>query len=252
MNFKSSIMKPEVIETYRKFWNLLPKSVEANLKFAQEIIKGKDPLHTRYFWGDYSNPILAYIIIHALKRPYASEELLIEYSSDYYDFVAGPFDEQTQSPKWYQLHTYKGKDGKKLKGWLQNHGYQYFIKQELERKKVRDAETGTLDKLPLDVLLGFDTIPEGLSDQDLVYLKLLQTAWEKISDKNKEVLRILVVSKTHWTVAWEELNSYIDPEEDKEPMSEWCNKKKQDSIARLKRLAKKQLRDIFLKELNNM
>lgn len=245
-------MKPDVIDTYRKFWSLLPNSVEANLKFAQEIIKGKDPLHTTYFWGEYSKPILAYIIIHALDHPYASEELLIECSGDYYDFAAGPFEERTQLPKWYQLHTYKGKDGKKLKGWLQNHGYQYFILKEQERKKVRDAESGSLDKLPLDVLLCFDSIPEGLSDQDLKYHKALKVAWGKLSTKNQEVLRLKVISKTHWTVAWDKLHCYVDPDEDNEPMSEWCNKKKQDSIARLKRRAKDQLRDIFFEELNNM
>lgn len=243
-------MKPEVLESYRKFWNLLPKSVEANLKFAQEIIRGKDHLHTTYFWGEYSEPILSYIIINALKRRYASKELLIEYSGDYYDFVAGPFEELTLSPNWYQLQTYKGKDGKKLKGWLQNNGYQYFIKKEQERKKVSNAEAGSLDKLPLDILLCFDIIPEGLSDQDMVYLKALKTAWEKVNVKNKEILNILVVSKTHWTDAWDELNGYIDPEEDTEPMSAWSSKKKQDSIARLKRRAKKQLRDIFFEELN--
>jgi hypothetical protein len=245
-------MNPDVPEAYRDFWNLLPKSIEANLKFAKAVINFKDPIHSMYFWGEYSKPILAYIIINALKHTYASDEDMSVYAGDYKDFVMGPFDEKTGESKWYQLKTYRGENGKKLKGWLQKNGYQYFIQKEQTDEGRRKREGGTLNKLPLDVLLCFDSIPDGLSDQDLKYLAALKIAWGKLSTKNKEVLRLRVISKTHWTEAWDKLHCYVDPDEDKEPMSEWSNKKKQNSIARLKRRAKEKLRDTFYKELNNL
>lgn len=245
-------MNPEVLEAYREFWNLLPKNVDANLKFAKAVINCKDPIHSMYFWGDYSAPILAYIIIRAMKHRYASEEDMREYSGDYEDFVMGPFDKKTGESKWYQLKTYRGENNLKLKGWLQKNGYQYFIQKEQDDERRKKRNRGSVDKLPLDILLCFDSIPDELSDQDLKYLKALKIAWGQVSAKNQEVLRLRVISKTHWTVAWDKLHCYIDPDEDNEPMSEWSNKKKQDSIARLKRRAKEELREYFFRELNNM
>ena len=246
-------MNLEVIESYRDFWNLLPKSVEANLKFAQEIMNGQDPIHTKYFWGEYSTPILAYIVIHALKHPYIEEEDLDEYTGDYHDFVAGPFDEDTNKPNWYQLKTYKGYNGKKLKGWLQNNGYQYFIQKEQEKERINRRETGgeSLTKLPLNILLGGSGIPEGLSDEELKVMNALRNAWRQLCNKDKVVLTVTVLNKLHWTEEWNRLNEYVDPKGGRESMKDWTNLEKQNSISRLKNRAKKHLRKRYFKEYLN-
>lgn len=243
-------MNPEVLESYREFWNLLPKNVDANLKFAKAVINCKDPIHSMYFWGDYSAPILAYIIIHAMKHPYASEEDMREYSGDYEDFIMGPFDKNTGESKWYQLTTYRGENGKKLKGWLQNHGYQYFIQKEQEKGRRWKRETGgeSLSKLPLKILLCDPDIAEGLSDQELKLIAMLRKAWSKLSDKDKDVLNLTILNELDWTEEWNRLNVYINPKDGRESMKEWNNKKKQDSISRLKDRAVEHLRKKFYEE----
>ena len=246
-------MSPQVIESYRELWNLLPKNIDANLKFAQGVINNQDPIHSMYFWGEYSQPILAYIIIKAIKHPYASKEDMREYSGDYEDFVMGPFDKETGKSKWYQLETYRGDNGLKLKGWLQKNGYQYFIQKEQEKERRWNRETGgdSLNKLPLKTLLGDSGIPDGLSDEELRVINALRNAWVQLCDKDKVVLTVTVLNKLHWTEEWNKLNVYVDPKDGRESMKDWTNKKKQDSISRLKDRATDHLRKRYLKEYIN-
>lgn len=244
-------MTPEVLESYRVFWDLLPQNIEANLKFAKAVINFKDPIHSMYFWGEYSEPILAYIIMHAIKLPYASEEDMREYSGDYEDFVMGPFDKTTGELKWYQLNAYRGENGKKLKGWLQKNGYQYFVQKEQEKKRKRNREVGgeALNKLPLKTLLGDSSIPEGLSDEDLKVMNALRSAWKELSDKDKAVLTVTVLHKLDWTEEWARLNTYVEPNDGRESMKDWTNVQKQNSISRLKNRAKKHLLKKYLKNI---
>lgn len=246
-------MNPEVLESYREFWKLLPKDIDANLKFAQGVINNQDPIHSMYFWGDYSEPILAYIIIKAIKHPYASEEDMREYSGDYEDFVMGPFDKETGKSKWYQLKTYRGENGLKLKGWLQRNGYQYFIQKEQEKERINRREAGgeSLTKLPLKTLLDDSGIPEGLSDEDLKVIKALRNAWRQLCNKDKVVLTVTVLNKLHWTEEWNRLNEYVDPKGGRESMKDWTNLEKQNSISRLKNRAKKHLRKRYFIEYLN-
>lgn len=62
----------QTVDIYREFWNLLPVNVEANLKFVQEVVNG-DSLHQYYFFGEFSKPILIWIIVHALYKPYTDK-----------------------------------------------------------------------------------------------------------------------------------------------------------------------------------
>lgn len=234
-------MDSQTIQTYRELWNLLPTDVQANLKFAKGIIK-KDPLHHFYFFGEYSKPILSWIIIHALDG-FPTESAIVDISGKYYEFVAQPFEEDTKKPQWYQLHCYQGRNNQKLKGWLQTNGRQWFIKDKL--KEAKDNHHNEIESISLDALLGLDKAEEEITDEELAARQKVKKAWTQLSDKDKEVLTVLVLHKTHWTKAWEKLSRHIKPEEGYPPMETWSNKTKQDALARLKIRAKKHLKNRF-------
>lgn len=230
-------MNPQTIQSYRDFWALLPKDVQANLKFAKGIIEG-DALHKFYFFGDYSKPILSWIIIHALDG-FPTDFAMMEISGQYYEFVAKPFEKDTNEPQWYQLASYKGINDQKLKTWLQTNGRQWFIKEKIKvEKKNQHTE---IESVPLATLLGLDKAEDEVTDEELATRQKLKDAWELLSKKDKDVLTTLVLRKTHWTKAWEKLSHYIKPEDGQASMESWTNKTKQDALARLKKRAKKHL-----------
>lgn len=47
---------------YEQLWAQLPLKVEANLAFTRLVVSG-EPINTKYFFGDYSFPILKWVII---------------------------------------------------------------------------------------------------------------------------------------------------------------------------------------------
>ena len=119
------------LDAYQEFWALLPVSVDANLKFAKGIIEG-DSLHQFYFFGEYSKPILSWIIVHALYKPYTPNTER-EITGKYYEFVAGPFKDFI--PQWSQLRWYKGINDEKLHSWLKRNGCQWFRKDNKREEK---------------------------------------------------------------------------------------------------------------------
>lgn len=93
-------------EEYEQLWSQLPLKVEANLAFAGLVANGES-INTKYFFGDYSFPILKWVII-TLYAPKNKDirEVLYQFTGDYYDFVSGPLDDNNR-PQWYQLTSYR-------------------------------------------------------------------------------------------------------------------------------------------------
>ena len=126
------------LNKYKEFWNLLSTNVDANLKFAQKVVDG-DSIHQYYFFGEYSKPILSWIIVHALYKAY-HPEVEREIVGKYYEFVAGPFKDTV--PQWYQLLCYKGKNDEKLHSWLKRNGCQWFRKDKIKEENVTSISQG--------------------------------------------------------------------------------------------------------------
>ncbi len=217
------------LDAYQEFWALLPVSVDANLKFASGIIEG-DSLHQYYFFGEYSKPILSWIIVHALYRP-DTPDAEREITGKYYEFVAGPFKDFI--PQWSQLKWYKGINNEKLHSWLKRNGCQWFRKDKRREEKdwnklselLEFKDYGALDDVESD---------DKLSDEQLEKEARLHAAWGTLNTKDQEVLTIMVIKELHWSKAWEALNKYINPRGGREKMLTWKPKRKQDSLALLK------------------
>lgn len=219
-------------EAYKEFWNLLPTNVEANLKFAKEVAAG-DSMHQYYFFGEYSKPILSWIIVHALYKSYTTNaERAI--TGQYYEFVAGPFKECI--PQWAQLKWYKGINNEKLHSWLKRNGCQWFRKDKNKEEKEWGKLSELLEFKDYGALNDVED-NDYLSDEQLVKEQRLQTAWGMLSDKDQEVLTLMVIKELHWSESWEALNKHIHPRAGREVMLTWTPKRKQDAMALLKERA---------------
>ena len=222
----------QTLDTYRKIWDLLPIKVDANLKFAKEIADG-DSIHQYYFFGEYSKPILSWIIVHALYKsytPYSEREIM----GQYYEFVAGPFKDNI--PQWSQLKWYKWINNEKLHTWLKRNGCQWFRKDKIKKEK----EWGKLSELlEFKDYRALNDVEDDnyLSDEQLVKEQRLQTAWGMLNDKDQEILTLMVIKELCWSESWEALNKHINPRVGREEMLTWTPKRKQDALSLLKQRA---------------
>ena len=222
----------QTLEAYRKFWKLLPVNVEANLKFAKEVVEG-DSMHQYFFFGEYSKPILSWIIVQALYKSYTPDAEK-EITGQYYEFVAGPF--KDNAPQWSQLKWYKGINNEKLHSWLKRNGCQWFRKDKIKEEKEWGKLSGLLEFKDCRALNDVED-DDYLSDEQLVNEHRLQAAWGMLNDKDQEVLTLMVIKELHWSKSWETLNKYINPRSGREVMLTWTPKRKQDALALLKERA---------------
>ena len=222
----------QTVDIYREFWNLLPVNVEANLKFAQEVVNG-DSLHQYYFFGEFSKPILSWIIVHALYKPY-TDKAEREITGQYYEFVAGPFKDCI--PQWHQLKWYKGINNEKLHSWLKRNGCQSFRKDKIKAEKEFGKLSQLLEFKDYRTLNDVED-NEYLADEQLVKEQRLQAAWGMLSEKDQEVLTLMVIKELHWSESWDLLNKHMNPRTGREAMLTWIPKQKQDALAILKKRA---------------
>ncbi len=224
------------LKSYKEFWEQLPVNVEANLKFAKYIITG-DSVHQYYFWGEYSKPILSWIIVNALYRSYTPQAER-EITGRYYEFVAGPFKDCL--PQWHQLVWYKGINNEKLHSWLKRNGCQWFRKDKIKDEKEHSLLSELIEFKEYNTLNDVKD-EDSPSDEQLLKEQRLLAAWNNISDKDREIIKSMVLEDLHWSKAWDTLNKYIKPREGVDVMQTWSPKLKQDSLARLKARAIKHL-----------
>lgn len=231
-------------ENYTSLWDALDSSVEANLKFARLVIN-QEPKNIKFFFGPYSYEILKWISLTVFSAKGKDvEENIYQIYGDYFEFVSNPIDDKNR-PEWYQLTSYKGKNGLKLKSWLMNHSHQYFARKKMISDKLKSNEDEILEYIDYEALLGIGDSMESLSDEECVYRERLAKAWAALSDKDKNILRILVIEKTNWKRAFDEIREYINPRDGMQVIESWNDKRKQDALAMLKIRAVTHLRNRF-------
>lgn len=229
---------------YSNLWKKLDNDIPSNIQFAQ-LVYQQEPLNTRYFFGDYSYPILKWIAISFFRKDQI-ENVIYTLYGDYYEFVSYPIDDFNNT-QWYQLKTYRGENGMKLKTWLMSNFYQYFTKRKIKIEKQHDKENGLLDFIDYVSLISLDICDNELSDEEHYCRERLKKAWQLLSDKDKRIIDYLVIEKLHWRDAYEELNCYIRPRNGREAMTSWTDKRKQDALAMMKARAIEHLAERFNK-----
>lgn len=232
-----SITYTDKIKYYQNLWKLLPEEVPANLEFAKLVIR-EEPVNLYYFLGEYSHPILQWIA----KCFYAGkdvDEAIREMLGDYYEFVSKPH--ENGKAEWKQLALYRGSNGEKLKSWLMRNSRQEFLRKKIRKDKLKERETELLDFVDYEALLAIEISDCDESDEDIIYRQRVRKAWETLSDKDKDIIHILVIDKLHWSEAFDELKQYIKPRHGGEDMFTWNNKRKQDALAMMRKRACKHL-----------
>lgn len=217
----------------KKIWQSLDTSVDANLLFAQQVIK-REPCNTRYFFGDYSYEIIKWIALTIFSVGADNiDQFIYQIYGDYFEFITNPIDDFNQ-PQWYQLKSYKGINNMKLKSWLMKNAHQFFARKKKIKDK-RNSKAGVLiEFVDYESLLRLEDNQKSLSDEDCIYRQRLSQAWSALPDKDKDILHCLIIQKLNWRDAFDELNKYINPREGRQAMDGWTDKRKQDSLAMMK------------------
>lgn len=224
--------KQNLQEKYKKLWEKLPTDVAANLEFAKLVMLGE--YHNQvYFFGDYSEPILRFICVKVFSS-HKIEDAIITIKSEYYEFVAKPYDKKSHKPQWYLLKRYEGRNGLKLKGWLSNNSIHHFSRLKTKSDNEEKNKSELLDFMDYETLLSKDCYESEQSDEELVRNNRAKKAFEMLSEKDQDVINCLVLEKMHWTEAYERLNVYMKPRKGREVMETWSTKRKQDALAVLK------------------
>lgn len=233
---------------YKTLWDKLSTDILANLQFAKLVIE-EEPINCRYFWGIYSKPILKWIAV-SVYSGHKLEDVIPLIMTQYYIFVSNPFVDN--KPQYYQLTSYKGLNDLKLESWLKRNGKQYFVKEEKKKESQNNDATDLLEFVDYEALLSIDKEEKELNDEELRNQERLKAAWNQLSDKDKDVLHLLVIQKIYWEDAYDELNQYIYPKDGRQVMEGWSNKRKQDALANMKARAIEHLIMKFNKVKKNL
>ena len=83
--------------------------------------------------------------------------------------------------------------------------------------------------------------------QDPRFLRMMN-AFSELSEKDQKTLQYLVMYKTNYLDAFEDLSSYINPKKGKKDMETWNNEQKQNAMSLLKGRAL----DHLIKRMENL
>lgn len=227
-------------------------NVMEDLTFAKLII-ANDQKAVNYFLSEYSIPFLQYIannILH-LNNDYEYGELYCCITSDYYIFIAAPFNPiKNNVPEWHKIALYQGKDDARLYTYVSHITKNHFIKNK-NKYNNKDKDTSELlEFIDYNTLLGYDYGDDKIDEDCSESLQNLHKAFISLTEKDQVVLQSLVMNKMHWSEAFEELRIFLDPlgpdnewkpysydEKQKAIDKYWGPKQKQDAMAGLKERA---------------
>lgn len=207
-------------------------SVGEDLRFVRYVVEN-DPRAIRYFMGEFSVPILRYMTYHILHLKNDSEygEPYQQVAGDYYLFIASPFNPPDDpKPEWHKLSLYKGADGARLYTYVFNIMFRYFTRNKKKFENIKKNGEELLEYVDYEALLGYDLAEEEMSDEEIAALKRARKAFDLLKEKDQEVLRIMVMEKTHWSKAFDLLRKYLDPLGPKKAWQSWSFEEKQAAI----------------------
>ncbi|WP_455624474.1 hypothetical protein [Parabacteroides sp.] len=207
-------------------------SIEEDFIFLRLVVSNY-PKAVNYFVGEYSAPILRYVVNRILYLRGNSEyaDSFMQVLGDYYMFIAAPFDLlKHDEPKWHRLSLYKAEDQARLYTYVFKITSRHFLKN---KKKYVDREKNMdelLEYMDYEALLGYDLSDEVWTEELDEVMSRVRKAFASLKERDKEVLHCLVMDKMHWSDAFEELRVYLDPLGPDRAWKSWSHEKKQAAI----------------------
>lgn len=208
----------------------------ANKEFATRIVLN-DTEAVHYFLTDYSEPIIKHIELDIMKR---------DVYGDYYIFISAPIDDE-QKPRWRKIELYKGDDCK-LNTYVTCISCRHFCKLAKKEKEISLKNEGLIEYVDYETLLNCD---KEVSDEESEFSTRMRVAYNHLKDKDKEVIRLLIIENMSSLEAFDILKHYVKPKAKNGMTSDeikesWTTKQRQDIIALLKGRALSRLKKEFL------
>ena len=228
------------------------QSVEGDLEIAKRVVNNNERA-VIYFMGEFSNPFLDYIGKEIMKvEGIYINNVLCYYpaiTGTYYEFIGAKFVDN--KPTWHKVSLYKGvgdNNGKpaRLYTYINTITVRYFVNLYKKMEKNREISMeDLLETTGVSILKDYDGFDEISLDDDNPMLDELNVAWEKLPEKDRLILRYLVIEERNPLEIFDEMIQYVEttiaPEQ-------YNRKQKQDAMSLMKQRAKLHLRKLIVEQ----
>lgn len=207
----------------------------ANKELANRVVQNNSEA-VHYFLTDLSKPIVRHIEYDIMKRDVYGE---------YYIFISSPITEDSV-PQWKKVSQYKGENCQ-LNTYVSCIACRHFCKIAQNEKKEHLRNGDMIEYVDYESLLGYDYHDEEESETSI----RMRNAYRNLSEKDREVLRLLLIENKSGIDAFPALSRYITPKPKEGMTSEqvkesWSTKQRQDAMSLLKGRALDHLKKQFL------
>ena len=173
--------------------------------------------------------------------------------SDYYIFLSSPYTE-TNIPTWKKVVGYKGKNNCTLKTYTSNISCRHFCKIATKERKEALLHGDMLEFMDYESLLKCDT---DFDDSESKTIQSIRNAFALLGERDKLVLKCLVIDKTSSIEAFDILGKHINPRpkdnmSSAEVKARLSIKQKQDAISLLKGRALLKLQELYNEQLKRL
>lgn len=206
-----------------------------NLELASEVV-ANNARAVHYYLMQMGAPIMQHIENHILHR---------NVTADYYMFLSSPFEKEDDRPHWHKVQLYKGTDCR-LDSYTSCIACRHFCKVARREQAQMGNEDALLEYVDYEALLGCDRAAE----EDSEHVQLMRMAMARLSERDREVLRCLVVDNMPSLEAYPLLERFVTPRAKDgmtpdEVKARWTTKQRQDALALMKGRALKHLHALF-------
>lgn len=210
--------------------------INSDIEIAHRV-EANNPETVDYFLSVFSRPMLEYIGKKIMCRTGVLTNGVLSYSpsvfGEYYEFISSPIIDG--SPQWRKLSLFKG--NARLITYVTTITTRHFIKmrnKELEDPLKKNAVSLQENPMIETLIMYNDFDGEALSN----LTPELEWAWNNLSEKDREVLNVLVIDEVPPIEAFDTLIKYVERETSQSMLSK---QQKQTIVALLKHRAKKHL-----------
>ena len=206
---------------------------DADRELAERIV-ANDEKAVSYFLTDFSSSILEYVSIRIMALPYDSTHTCLydEIYGEYYCFISAPI--KKQKPVWHKIQLYRAHNEACLKTYVNGITCRHFFKIKKKQDAENNFQMDLLDYVDYETLLKCE-VSEKDADitQDPRFIQMMK-AFNELGEKDQKALLHLVMYKTNYLDAFEDLSPYLNPKKGKKDMETWSNEQKQNAMSLLK------------------
>lgn len=217
--------------------------MSANMELARRVSENL-PDAVDFYISELGKGIVEHISFSIMHR---------DVFSDYYIFLSSPYTENNL-PMWKKVVGYKGKNNCTLKTYTSNISCRHFCKIAQKEKKEALAHSSMLEYMDYESLLKCDTDPD---DSESKMIRTMRSAFALLNERDKQVLKCLVIDKTSSLDAFYILGEYINPRprnnmSSSEVKANLSTKQKQDAVSLLKGRALLKLQDLYNEQIKQI